>query len=293
MRSILLTALLTVTTVATGLAQPYDIQFIRPFEMNDSFQYTAEGSTTQKMAVMMNGQPMQDQSKSIKGSISALLTIQKVDEEGTPTESTFTVDTFAGEVDGSPVEAIEKGTVITAVSGEDDSMTFSIGDEKATGPTDELLQALLAIATGDSSETDSILGTDEPQSVGDEWDVSAGEMLESMKESGMQISADTVTGKAKLVEKVDSPVGEALKIEADINIDLSKSPMPMPIEIEEAGLVVEMDGLLPVDPEAHSPERQMTLSMKMKGAGEPQPGAKMEMNMTMEQDWQLTMVPAE
>jgi len=244
-----------------------------------------------KMEMQMNGESVQNKSQTLSGSIKTVVTILEVDEDGLPTKQEHVVKSFSGKADDSAIEGISEGTKIMVELGEDEVTTYSVDGKPAETPLDELLDTLITVSADDSDD-DAILGTDEPKAVGDEWKVDADELLESMQDSGMEIEADSVDGKATVVSKVDTPVGEALEVKAEIKVNLAKGPIPVPMDFEEAKLAVTMTGHLPIDQKAHAPKRTMNMDLSLKGTGEPQPGTKMGLSMKMTQQAEVTMTPA-
>lgn len=285
-----MTGSLLVAALSSGVGETYDIQFSRPFEKESKFNYSATGDRSMQMEMLVNGNPMQNQSQSVSGSLESVVTILEVDEDGVPTKQEHVIKSFSGKADDAAVEGISEGTKITVETGEDDVTSYSVDGKPAEAPLDELLDTLIAVSADDSDD-DAILGTDEPKAVGDEWQIDADELLESMQKSGMEIEADSVDGKAKVVSKVDTPVGEALEVNAEIKVNLAKGPIPVPMDFEEAQLVVTMAGQLPIDEKAHAPKKTMSMDLALKGTGEPQPGTKMGLSMKMTQNAEVTLTP--
>ncbi len=290
MRTFLFFAIIGWCAVCPLSAETFELKFTRPFEAGSQFSYKADGKRKTAMKVTMNGQELQNESDSAAGSFASHLTILEVNEAGLPTKEEHEITAFSGTVDEAAVETPAVGTKIVATRSAEQGTTYTIDDKAVDPKLQALLETLISVSS-EENQDDAILGTDQPRAIGDEWEVGAEELIASMKESGMPLDAASVVGKGTLVGKVSSPVGEALEVRAEIQIKLDDAGGPMPVKLSEASMTVTMSGLLPIDPKAQAPKKEMALRMVMKGEGEPQPGAKLSMDMAMEQQASVEMVP--
>lgn len=264
MKSILI--LVAIFLTGNLLAQDeYKIKFDRNEKVGTKYGLEAKAVDSKTMKMSREGKVLKSHEENMEYNFFANITIQEHDTEKKIFTSKIAIHSFSTKnlKSGEVSEIFKKGTVIIRKR-VDKTTEFTIED-KALEPAQ--LKAIKKIfSSGKTSvKDDDIFGTEKLKKIGDSWPINKKTAIEDLKNEGIEIGENDLSGFAKLEKKETILDTETLLISGKLSSE--KMPMPPNMKLpqnavlEASRLEVTFMGHFPTD--LVTP--RLTSSYKMSG----------------------------
>ena len=200
------------------------------------------------------GQVLDEKNETRHGELEADYEVVAVDDLGKPLAGRYTVRSWQGEVNGSPVKDLRRGMVIELdVRGGKVSITSP--DGPLSPEVTELLDDVLPDASLPSKFTDDdFLGTSERQHVGDRWPMHAGPFAAAMAEKDMKVDPRDVSGTAQLTKVAPIDDIPCLHVTSRLHASNLEFVLPEGFQITTAETSIDYGVALPVAKELLGPQ---------------------------------------
>ncbi len=274
--SLLLAGGLAHTATATT---DYEIRFQRPVSVGERYRVVATGDDEQSMVASIDGQEVQRRGEKYRVDYTADTEILALTSGGRTSKARLTIVKLVRTAGDQSAELLPAGTVLIAEKSGQRTI-FKEGDNPVSRPVAAALEAAgVSIAGETQVDDDQVFGTKERKQVGDTWPINAAPAVAELAKSGLQASADNVSGRATLTEVVPHESGPALRVKATMDLKGVTPPLPPGLEVQASVFNTTLSGLFPVDLTRRELEMGMSLVMEIKASG-TRDGRTMEMSMT-------------
>ncbi len=225
----------------------YTIRLERGAPSGTHFMLTAEARIFRSEAVVEDEEEIESEgSGEGRVRLEAAATVYEINKEGGITRAEYKVRSFEGSIDGNPVEEIPPGSILRTENEEQGTRITLVGGELSSRQMLLLVQ-VLETAQEDQPGDDDLFGTEEPQAMGSAWPIHAAAAVEAFSANGTELSAESVSGGSRLVEKHEIAGVECLKIEGRMDISYMKPPGIDETAFANARMTLEFQGDYPVD----------------------------------------------
>ena len=245
--------------------EPQAIVLHRAVKVGDKYHLSSEGRSKEAMELSVNGEvvPSESQSKDFSAKIEVDVEVGAVNESGRPKAATLQVITLTRSDDGAAESSLLNNVKVEAIS-TGGAVSYSVDGTLVEYKVAETLELFSMVGKGEmSSNDDSVFGTDEPRKPGEEWEVNGSEIAESFsKETGMDISSESVNGTMKFENLVEIGGVPCQKVSGTITMNLSTFPgLPANAKVSNSTMTMGYVGAFPTDPTLQPVERSLTVQM--------------------------------
>ena len=186
-----------------------------------------------------------------------------VNESGRLKAATLQVITLTRSDDGAAESSLLNNVKVEAIS-TDGAVSYSVDGTLVEEKVAKTLEFFSMVGKGEmSGNADSMFSTDEPRKPGDEWEVNGSEIAESLsKETGMDISSESVNGTMKFENLVEIGGVPCQKVSGTFTMNLSNFPgVPANAKVSNSTMTIGLSGAFPTDPTLQPVEESMTMQM--------------------------------
>ncbi len=170
-------------------------------------------------------------------------------------ELTFRVNIEAFQVvrGGETLTPLPSGATIDVTRGEPSQIL--VDGEPATGDLADWIG--LVVPDGPPRDEDQMYGTGDLQPIGGTWQFRHEVVAELLQRMRVEAPAEAIEGGFEVVEATTDP--EGIRVRGNLAIDQLNFPHLENAEVESGQVRLDMEWVLPTDPQAHSPSRSMHL----------------------------------
>jgi len=216
--------LLTLGAASALYGQRFPIHFETPFHVGEHYMVTTSASRLDTRSSQAGAIQTIEYRLDFRGSAEVLL----LNERKIPNRIVFTVERFTKTQDGMTADLLKSGSVMT----EDyrHQPPISLKDGTIEGTVLEAFQLIGSASTSPLGEStdDKIFGTREPKSIGDSWPINIRMAAASLKDTGIVVSPDHLSGTVSLVGRERIAGIDCLSLQAEVRADAISSTWALP-----------------------------------------------------------------
>lgn len=228
-------------------APTYPIRLEREARAGARFDLTSEARIFRSEGVVEGEEAVQSEgSGEGKVRLEARATVEAVNSEGGITRARYEVKSFEGSIDGTAVEAIPAGSVLTTHTDGQQTRIRLEGGELGPQQLLLLIQVLETAREGEPGD-DDLFGTEEPQAVGAAWPLHPAAVVAAFSANGTELTVDAVSGGSRLVAQRPVAGVECLQIEGRLDVVQMIPPGVDETAFVNARLSLEYSGDYPLD----------------------------------------------
>jgi hypothetical protein len=236
-----------VLAASNSVADQYKIRLDRPGKVSQKYRLTAIGEQSTVTSVTVADKVVHQQTISVKGKLSGIVTVMEVNEKGESTRLKLSVVKLLRSSADSPQDRdmLPKGTEVIVEYQEGEEVCL-INNATARREVREILAMLISLGQSSTSD-DEVLGTDELRTVGDVWGINKAKAVQDFKSQDIAIAEDNISGEVT-VKGIDTVNGvECLELTGTIEAREIGVRLPPGIALTEAAMTVEFLGKFPTD----------------------------------------------
>jgi len=242
-------------------AQPYTIRLLSPEHTGQSYAVSATGS--QHNQTKAGDRVVQELEYQI--AFEGQAEILKVDGKQRPIRLAFTVQKFEKITGGVTAEVLKQGSVVVVDGGE--QQAISLKDGSIDKSAREAFELVYSAHKPESPTDDEIFGTEEKKSAGESWPMHRALAAENLKDSGISIPEERLSGTISLVGKGKAGTADCLEVQGEMKADgfsfTSKDAVPG-FTLEKGSVHARLSGCIPLDDSSLSRREGMELTMQMR-----------------------------
>jgi len=271
-RTSVLTAAVGLWLCSAALAQDYEIRLHRPVKVGQEYQMSATGRETQKMTAWAGAQVIKSEVQEMAVEIEASAKVLEVDKNGAASKESIMIGKCLEVKGEAKTPLLPAGAVVVASLDASKEPVFEIDGQKVGPQAHKALSLVFSLGKGGVTD-DQVFGTPDRKKVGDQWAMNSQLAADDLKETGLAVKKEDVTGAVTLEKVVKAADGDCLQLAVTMEIAKVVPPAPPGFAVEKGTLRAQMSGKFPVNPALQSPEKSdsMTITFVMKG--KPQPDA--------------------
>ncbi|MHC5113569.1 MAG: hypothetical protein ACYTGP_03975 [Planctomycetota bacterium] len=261
---------------AETAATEYRIRLHRPMEVGQVMHVRGFGMQEQFTTAEMPNGTQPTQGSRLHVDFEAEGKVLAVDAKGRPSRVSYQVLKCEMRRDGSPQVIAEPGTTIVASeeAGATNKTIFEIDGRRVDSDAHAAL-TIVAALDNESMTQDEVLGTDQPRTVGESWDVNRAKMAELFRQqSKSPVAPENVSGTTTLTGVTTQDGYPCLVVHSNITTENAVpgiDDIPAGFEIEKGSMTMSIQQTLPEDTNLPSLSDSARMDLEFVIAGQSDP----------------------
>jgi len=265
MRFIICTSLLLLLwclVMAADVEQTYAIVLERSQVVGEKYHLSASGSEQSTTAVYTKGESVGGKTTAFSMKLDGVAKVLAVDARKQPIKLALTISSCV-KTDGETIVPLAKTGTIVICTAMEDSTSFTINSARVSDNLQKALDIAINLSKNRPGD-DQLFGTQQPRHVGDDWEVNAAKITQSLAGSKFNFTADDVSGKTTLKEALTVNGQPCLRIATQFQIRNFK--IFAPVELKQSSVSFSTSGIYPNDAAQGIVEKQSAMTMQVETA---------------------------
>ncbi|MFA6956416.1 MAG: hypothetical protein WC538_11145 [Thermoanaerobaculia bacterium] len=255
------TMLLCVVAVAADDTS-YQIVLDRPTTVGATYGIVSTGHNVEHVIITNGKTVLENKTTETRVALEASATVLAVDENARPAKVKLKLTRLTIAKGNEQLDPFPPGTELIAEA-DGGAKRFSVGGVAVTENIGKALSLVHAVGSTDETN-DDVLGTSEKKKVGDSWPVNAAFAAKSFHDSGIDASADAVTGETKLVSVSRIDGVDCLQLSSTLEMGSLEMQLPPGFKMKEGKLSVRYSAAFPIDTSLGKLEESLEGSTSMR-----------------------------
>jgi hypothetical protein len=252
--------LLAVVAVPALDAQNYAIRMSTPVHAGQTYAVSASGSRLDKTSIGDRVLNSAEYHVNFQGGA----TILEVDGKGRPVKVSFTVERLTKIEGGMTIDLLKPGNVVMADSSLPQPIFLKDGTMEE--PVRAAFQLVYSTHQSGDVTDDEIFGTEQAKEVGDSWPINAALASESLKDAGITVAPEHLSGKVSLVGKDKIGMVDCLDLSGEFRAqNVALKQVPPGVTVDGASVQAVFRGCFPVEISqlSHTEGADMLMQMRL------------------------------
>jgi hypothetical protein len=249
----------------------------RPAKAGESYRIQANGISKFHQLFTVGDEEQMSDSRDLSCSLVGTVEVLEVNEKSHASKIKVTVEKLTGKNgDEAPRTIVEPGGTVI-VERVDDELQFAIPGGAVDEETENLLSSVLRLRDPRVNGAEKTFGSAEPREVGDEWEVNAQSAAEDLSRRSLRIDPGDVSGKVKLVEKLEVNGVPCIRVEGSFDVAKVGLQLPPGMQLNSSSMKASYAGVLPIEPDAPALETTTELKWSLEASGTDEAGKPMKL----------------
>ena len=251
--------LLAIATTTAASAQNYAIHMSAPVPAGQRFSVSSIGSTLKRNSSGDRVLKEVDYQVQFQGRAAIL----DVDGKGRPVKIAFTVEKLTKTERGTTIDLLKPGSVVVADGSLEQPIYLKDGtmDESVR----EAFRLVYSTHKPDDVTDDEVFGTKQAKRIGDRWPIDLALASENLKDSGVVIPVEHLSGTVSLIAKNKIGVVDCLDLRGELRADeFTMKQLPPGVTADRAGMQAVFRGCFPVESSQLSHKEGFDMTMQIR-----------------------------
>jgi len=239
------TWLLGFAVLSPAMAEDYEILLTRPSKPGQKVQISGTARDSEKTVLSGGFSRTTETIHEVR--LKALQEVLEVDAIKRSSKVSLTIETLVLKANGKESTLLPKGAKVLATAGKEGAV-FEVGGKPASQNVKRALSLLISLDGNSRKPTDDeMYGSKARKRVGEVWAVNKENLAASLREDGMEIRKEDVSGAVKLEGMTAKDTTPSLLMSMRIDLNNLKMPEPEGLTIKKASSTITGTVLVPVD----------------------------------------------
>ncbi len=269
-------------------AKTYKITLHRPPTVGTKTRDVFQVKTARAQRLTSDGKVLKETKEELQAELAGVTEPLEVSPHGKIQKVKFTVEKFSVQMDaGAAQEALQAGAVISGALDEKGKPSFTANAGEISPEALKVLMIVFELTPDRPNDPndDVVFATNQPRTVGSEWEVNKAEMIKSMPaDIPFKLTENQISGRVKFPSVKQTAGQDECAVQAEVTMKPTEmTGMPPGFQLAGINLVIGVNGLIPVDEKTVMPFGKASFRMNINGHMDT-PNGKVVMEMSESRD---------
>ena len=236
-RTLAIVLLASMATPTQADDATYKVRFPATGRVGHRYDVKLSAVQTLKQSVLQGAKVVASQENTVTIDFQATVEILEVNERKQETKRKYLVHRAVAKMGEQELVILPAETEVIAAAGEEGTEIERTDGKVLEQAAKNLLPQLIQFETGELT-TDDVFGSDQPRTVGDQWEGNADALVKMLAQDNEEAKSGAVKSTAKLVAAKATDEGAMLDLVMQVEVDIPNMESPVPVADPVSATVV-------------------------------------------------------